>query len=106
MICPDEDIGSRSNSLSVRLFRKPGGTRRTPPPLPTPSITKQKLIVGLTLNPPFVIHEPDGSWTGISVELWQEVAKEIGLNYEYLKLTSGDGSTGWLKAGSMPRSDP
>jgi polar amino acid transport system substrate-binding protein len=53
------------------------------PPLPTPSVTKQKLIVGLTVNPPFVIHEPDGSWSGISIELWQQVAKEIGLNYEY-----------------------
>jgi polar amino acid transport system substrate-binding protein len=54
-----------------------------PPPLPSPSVTKQKLIVGLAVDPPFVIHESDGSWTGISVELWQQVAKEIDLNYEY-----------------------
>ena len=73
-----------------------------PPPLPAPSVTKQKLIVGLTPNPPFVIHEPDGSWTGISVELWQEVAKEIGLNYEYRE-TDFKGQfegldNGWLDA--------
>jgi len=54
-----------------------------PPPLPTPSVTKQKLIIGLAVDPPFVIHEPGGAWTGISVELWQQVAKEIGLNYQY-----------------------
>jgi polar amino acid transport system substrate-binding protein len=74
--------------------------------LPTPSVTKQKLIVGVTLNPPFVIHEPDGSWTGISVELWQEVAKEIGLNYEYRE-TDFTGqfeglANGWLDAAVGP----
>jgi hypothetical protein len=36
-----------------------------PPPLPTPSVTKQKLIVGLAVDPPFVIHETDGSWTAV-----------------------------------------
>jgi polar amino acid transport system substrate-binding protein len=77
-----------------------------PPPLPTPSVTKQKLVVGLTLNPPFVIHEPDGSWTGISVELWQEVAKEIGLSYEYRE-TDFKGqfeglANGWLDAAVGP----
>jgi ABC-type amino acid transport substrate-binding protein len=54
-----------------------------PAPLPTPSVTKQKLIVGLAVDPPFVMRSADGSWTGISVELWQQVAKEVGLNYEF-----------------------
>jgi polar amino acid transport system substrate-binding protein len=77
-----------------------------PPALPSPSVTKQKLIVGLTLNPPFVIHESDGSWTGISVELWQEVAKEVGLSYEYRE-TDFKGqfeglASGWLDAAVGP----
>ncbi len=54
-----------------------------PAPLPSPSVTKQKLIVGLTNDPPFVIRGSDGSWTGISVELWRQVATELGLNYEF-----------------------
>jgi Domain of unknown function (DUF4410)/Bacterial extracellular solute-binding proteins, family 3 len=62
--------------------------KQLPPPFPTPSVTRQKLIVGLTVNPPFVIHEPNGSWSGISIELWQQVAKEIGLNYEYREMAS------------------
>ena len=57
-----------------------------PPPLPSPSVTKQKLIVGLAVDPPFVIHESDGSWTGISVELWQQVASQIELNYEFREI--------------------
>jgi ABC-type amino acid transport substrate-binding protein len=77
-----------------------------PPPLPTPSVPTQKLIVGLVVNPPFVIHGPDGSWTGMSVELWQEVAKEIGLNYEY-RQTDFQGQfeglvQGWLDAAVGP----
>src|SRR3981081_3968520 len=31
-----------------------------PPPLPSPSVTKQKLIIGLAGDPPFVIHESGG----------------------------------------------
>jgi polar amino acid transport system substrate-binding protein len=89
---------------SINLAEPP--PEALPPPLPAPSVTKQKLIVGLTLNPPFVIHEPDGSWTGISVELWQEVAKEIGLNYEYRE-TDFRGqfeglANGWLDAAVGP----
>jgi len=54
-----------------------------PSPFPTPPIPKQKLIVGVAPGPPFNIHQPDGSWTGISIELWKEIASEIGLNFEF-----------------------
>lgn len=66
---------------SESLAEPPG--EELPAPLPTPSVTKQKLIVGLAVDPPFVMRSADGSWTGISVELWQQVAKEVGLNYEF-----------------------
>jgi polar amino acid transport system substrate-binding protein len=58
-------------------------SEQLPAPLPTPSVTKQKLTVGLAVDPPFVMRSADGSWTGISTELWQQVAKEVGLNYEF-----------------------
>src|SRR6266481_4328217 len=76
-----EDIRFSGGGLAVGLVNQPN--EQLPPPLPTPSVTKQKLIVGLAVDPPFVIHEPDGSWIGISVELWQQVANQIGLNYEF-----------------------
>lgn len=41
------------------------------------------LRVGVKESPPFVIQQPDGSWTGISVTLWNEVAEELELEYEY-----------------------
>jgi polar amino acid transport system substrate-binding protein len=54
-----------------------------PSPIPYPPIPKQKLIVGVAVGPPFDIRQADGSWSGISVELWRQIAKELGLEYEF-----------------------
>lgn len=40
------------------------------------------LRVGITEVPPFVIQEPDGRWSGISLELWQQAAERNGYRYE------------------------
>jgi len=44
------------------------------------------LRVGITEVPPFVIKEPDGSWRGISIDLWNTVAKEAGYQFELLPM--------------------
>ena len=71
-----------------------------PPPIPAPPIPKQKYIVGVAPGPPFNIHDPDGTWTGISVELWREIANELGIDFEFRETNlSGnfDGlAEGWL----------
>ncbi len=54
-------------------------------PIPTPVLSKKKYIVGLAPGPPFNIHNPDGTWTGISVELWREIAADLGIEFEYLE---------------------
>jgi len=51
-----------------------------PPSIPAPVVPKQKYIVGVAPGPPFNIHQPDGTWTGISVELWREIADELGVS--------------------------
>ncbi len=53
-----------------------------PPPRPLPPIPNKKLVVGLAVGPPFNIRNADGTWTGISVELWRQIASELGLNFE------------------------
>jgi polar amino acid transport system substrate-binding protein len=64
------------------------------------------LVVGLAIDPPFVIREADGSWSGISVELWKEIAKELGFDYQYREIDvkgSFDGLVqGWLDASIGP----
>ena len=71
-----------------------------PPPVPLAPVSKQKLIVGVAAGPPFNILNADGSWSGISVDLWREIAKETGIDFEF-RQTNLNGSfaglaQGWL----------
>ncbi|MBV9492004.1 MAG: transporter substrate-binding domain-containing protein [Verrucomicrobia bacterium] len=61
-------------------------------------IPKQKWIVGVSSAPPFDLQNPDGSWTGISVELWREIAQELNLDYE-LRETNPAGRFDGLREG-------
>jgi polar amino acid transport system substrate-binding protein len=71
-----------------------------PSPIPAPSIPKQKYIVGVAPGPPFNILDRDGTWTGISVELWREIADELRIDFEFREtnlIGSFDGlAQGWL----------
>ncbi len=40
-----------------------------------------RLLVGIKEAPPFVIRLEDGRWSGISIELWDAVAEDLGVNY-------------------------
>ncbi len=33
--------------------------------------------------PPFAIHEADGSWRGLSIDLWRQIAGQLGVESEY-----------------------
>ncbi len=41
------------------------------------------LIIGTKIAPPFAMKTADGHWEGISIELWEQIAKKIGLHYEW-----------------------
>jgi len=79
-----------------------------PAPLSAPLLPKQKLIVGVAVGPPFNIKGADGSWSGISVELWREIANELGLTYEFretnLSGTFAGLVQGWLDVSVGPLS--
>ncbi|MFQ5599057.1 MAG: transporter substrate-binding domain-containing protein [Candidatus Krumholzibacteriia bacterium] len=44
------------------------------------------LVVGTKPTEPFVIKNADGTWGGISIELWREIAAEQGWTYEFREL--------------------
>lgn len=46
----------------------------------------RKLIVGTKQAPPFAIKNPDGSWSGISIDLWRAIASELNYSYELREL--------------------
>lgn len=41
-----------------------------------------KLIVATKEAPPFAIKNADGTWSGLSIELWRRAAEDLGLDYE------------------------
>ncbi len=43
----------------------------------------ERLSVGIKESPPFVIRHADGRWSGISIDLWRAVAKDLGLEYDF-----------------------
>jgi polar amino acid transport system substrate-binding protein len=47
-----------------------------------------KLLVGVEDAPPFSMKTPDGGWEGLSIELWQEVAQELGVEFELREYNS------------------
>ena len=46
--------------------------------------TAEDLSVGLFVNPPFVMVE-GGRFTGMAVDLWEELAPKLGRSYDYVQ---------------------
>lgn len=46
-----------------------------------------KLKVGVFDRPPLAMKNADGHWTGIAVDLWENVSNETGLAYEYVEVS-------------------
>jgi polar amino acid transport system substrate-binding protein len=47
------------------------------------SKTPAKIVVGTMRVPPFVVRSDDGQWSGLSIELWKQIAAELKLPYEF-----------------------
>lgn len=45
--------------------------------------SKRKLLVGVIVGPPWSMQDEDGNWSGITVDLWREIATNLGLAYEF-----------------------
>jgi ABC-type amino acid transport substrate-binding protein len=51
-----------------------------------PKPSYKRLIVGTKEAAPFAMKRTDGTWAGISIELWRELAAELNLTYEFREL--------------------
>jgi polar amino acid transport system substrate-binding protein len=47
---------------------------------------QKQLMVGTKEAPPFSMKDNDGRWTGISIDLWRQIATELNLTYEFREL--------------------
>jgi polar amino acid transport system substrate-binding protein len=43
----------------------------------------EEYIVGIRVAPPFVIQESEGAYSGLSIELWEEIARELRIEFQY-----------------------
>lgn len=79
----------RALSLLLALVALPGlaaaqGSPAPPPPTPV------RLVVGVTDSPPLSYQTDEGAWSGLAVQVWQEVAAQVGLPYELRPILLGD----------------
>ncbi|MBW2689790.1 MAG: transporter substrate-binding domain-containing protein [Deltaproteobacteria bacterium] len=51
---------------------------------------KTRLIVGTKESPPFSMKRADGTWEGLSIDLWKAIAEDMDLDYEFKEMTLGD----------------
>lgn len=55
-----------------------------------PAKAKRQLVVGTTLIEPFVLRGQDGVYRGLTMDLWDEVAKDLGLEYKVVEFNLDD----------------
>jgi len=49
----------------------------------SPHDTDRRLLVGTKVAPPFSMKDREGHWEGISIELWDLIAKRLGVKYHF-----------------------
>lgn len=54
---------------------------------PSPVSPRPQLMVGVYSAPPFNIRRPDGSWTGIAVDLWRQIASDLNTDYQLKEIS-------------------
>ena len=47
------------------------------------------LIVGTSAAPPFSMKKADGTWEGLEIDLWRDIAAKLGVKYEIRELEFG-----------------
>jgi len=57
------------------------------PAAPVGTAADRVLIIGTKEAPPFAMRAADGSWSGISIELWHHVADDLHLRYRFEETT-------------------
>jgi polar amino acid transport system substrate-binding protein len=61
----------------------------------------RELVVGTKEAPPFAVRDDKGNWSGISIDLWRQVASRLNLRYRFAEATSVTSLIENLEAGSF-----
>ena len=47
----------------------------------------ERLVVGVTHDPPYLIKEKSGEWTGLNMNIWKAIAQELKIDYDLKEMT-------------------
>ena len=51
-----------------------------------PATVSKELVVGIKAAPPFAYKLEDGTWSGLSVDLWKRIAERLDLTYRWVEV--------------------
>ena len=74
----DSEMDSGADTDETEPERPP-----PPPPPPPPELPTHVLKVGTKDAPPFAMKDETGKWSGLTIELWDHVATDLGIRYEW-----------------------
>lgn len=74
--------GVRAAGQTIKVYPIAAGTAATVTPATELKRANQPLLVGVKVAPPFVI-EDHGHYSGLAIDLWQEIAADHGWKYVY-----------------------
>ncbi len=64
------------------------------------SAAGKKLVVGVLNDPPYLVKEKDGQWSGLNVDIWESIARDLNVDYEFKEMPFG-GLIDALKNGTI-----
>ncbi len=62
---------------------------------------RQTLVVAVSQAPPYSMQDEDGNWSGITVDLWREIARQLKVNYEFKRFEKVTDLMKGLQSGSV-----
>jgi ABC-type amino acid transport substrate-binding protein len=68
----------------IAAFCQPLSQQLTPPE----SVVHRELLVATKEAPPFAMKGSDGTWQGISIDLWRRVADQLHLRYRFVEAST------------------
>ncbi len=76
---------------AVLILAAPGHTQSPAQSPETADAPPNELVLGIKEAPPFAMKAADGTWHGISIDLWRRVADELHLRYRFVEVPDVQG---------------
>jgi polar amino acid transport system substrate-binding protein len=52
----------------------------------SPHPGSQKLVIGVVHDPPYLVKEKNGQWSGLNADIWKSVAEQLNVAYEFKEM--------------------